>query len=503
MKVNKKVIIIGSGIGGLYCGIKLLHAGFEVEIFEKESKVGGVAATKIIPPLNIHFDECASIVIEPNEYKKIFYDIQLNPDDFFTFMPLQNLYKVFFYNNETFLLSRNLYHQKENFEQMFHEPFCHYVKFVKQLNRVYTIATQEFLTKPFIRFKKLSFVSPRMLKKIYVLKPFQSASFLIRHYIKNKEFQKVLLFQCLYMGISPYKLMATYSIIPAVAQSKGIYHIKGGMGAYIEGLKQVFEQLGGSIHLNSNVESITMADHKATGVIVNSKKIPSEYVISNADYCYTISKLLKKQRGLKKIRRNCKAYHHTCSVFILRLCLNKKFETFSVHNIYINEEFKKEINYIFKGQLPKSPPLYIYYPSSIDDNFASKGYSCMNIMIRVPNLSYKNIRWDKKTIALLRFICLNTLEKITQCHQIEKSIVYEECLTPTSLKNKYNLTKGAAFGIAPTRFQNMMFRPQHSIPSIKNLYFVGSSIHPGNGVSIVMKNATQVVHSIIKNKQPN
>lgn len=501
MKEIKKVVIIGSGIGGLYSGIKLLHAGYKVEIFEKENKVGGVAATQIISPLNIHFDECASIVIEPEEYKKIYYDIGLNPDDFFTFIPLNDLYRVFFYNKKTYSISSEMFCQKDPFEKLFHESFCHYEKFVEDLNKIYCIAKLQFLTKPFFKIKKSVIISRNMMKTLYALKPFQTASFLIRHYIKNKDFQKVLLFQCLYMGISPYRLMATYAMIPAVAQSKGIYHIKGGMGAYMEGLKQVFELLGGTIHLNTPVEHINMKNSKANGIIVNKKRVAGDYVISNADYCYTISNLIKKQKGTKKWKRKCTTYKHTCSVFILKLCFNKKFDSLSVHNIYINEKFKKEVNYIFKGRLPKSPPLYIYYPSSVDDSFANKNFSCMNILIRVPNLSHKDIYWDKKNISLLRSICLKTLEKITKCSQLEKLIVYEECLTPTTLNTKYNLTNGAAFGIAPTLFQNIMFRPQLSMPSIKNLYFVGSSIHPGNGVSIVMKNATQVATYIINNNR--
>lgn len=500
MNQNKKVVIIGSGIGGLFCGIKLLHAGYEVEIFEKEDKVGGAASSQKACMENLHFDQCASIVIEPDMYKKVFYEVGLNPDDFFSFISLDVLYKVFFYNKKTYSIYNELSLQKQNFEQTFHEPFYKYEKFIKDLIQIYSTANKYFLEESFIELKKSNLFSFRLLKNIFAVKPYETASFLIGRYIKNKEFQKILLFQCLYMGISPYKLIGTYAIIPAVAQDKGIYHIKGGMGAYTEGLKQAFEALGGKIHLSSPVEYITMKENKANGVIVNKKQILGDYVISNADYSYTMRNLLKGKKGLVKWKKKCTNYKYTCSVFMLKLCFKKKFDSLNVHNIYINKEFKKEINYIFKGRLPKSPPLYIYYPSCIDDSFANGDFSCMNIMIRVPNLSYKNIHWNEKNISLLRSICLKNLKEITKCTELEKLIVYEECLTPTMLKNKFNFTNGAAFGIAPTLFQNLIFRPQLTIPTIKNLYFVGSSIHPGNGVSIVMKNAEQVAEYIIKNE---
>jgi hypothetical protein len=40
---NKKVCIIGAGIGGLTAGALLIKKGYSVEIFEKESSVGGRA----------------------------------------------------------------------------------------------------------------------------------------------------------------------------------------------------------------------------------------------------------------------------------------------------------------------------------------------------------------------------------------------------------------------------------------------------------------------------
>ena len=39
--MTKKVIVIGSGFGGLGAAIRLAASGYEVEIFEKRDKIGG------------------------------------------------------------------------------------------------------------------------------------------------------------------------------------------------------------------------------------------------------------------------------------------------------------------------------------------------------------------------------------------------------------------------------------------------------------------------------
>ena len=41
LKLNKKVIIIGAGPGGLSAGMLLSSKGYSVDIYEKEDKVGG------------------------------------------------------------------------------------------------------------------------------------------------------------------------------------------------------------------------------------------------------------------------------------------------------------------------------------------------------------------------------------------------------------------------------------------------------------------------------
>ena len=38
---NKKVVVVGAGLGGMSAAISLAAAGYAVEMFEKNEKVGG------------------------------------------------------------------------------------------------------------------------------------------------------------------------------------------------------------------------------------------------------------------------------------------------------------------------------------------------------------------------------------------------------------------------------------------------------------------------------
>lgn len=493
--MNPKAIIIGSGIGGLCAGIRLLKKGFDVEILEKNGVAGGVAGVYECQNQAFRFDNTASIAIDPQEYDRIFLDVGLDPREYVEFLALDVLYQVFFANGKQYSLYEDIEKQRDSFETCFDIPFEEYHKFVKDYESKYSMADHAFLTEPFDQLRDLFRL--QTWKEAVKLKPFCTANAAISKYIANEDFRHFLLFQCLYMGLSPYHLRSTYATIPAVSQQKGIRHIRGGMTAYTNGLLRAFLDLGGKIQYHTEVEAIEIADETACGIRTEKGRQKADIILSDADYCETVSKLIPKNFSPRAlIRKDPASFEMSCSVFLLRLALSGTQENLSVHNIYINEEFEAEMERIFDGKLPQNPSLYVYYPSALDDSFGDGTYSCVNVMVRVPNLSFDELKWGAETVQALKTRCFEILSKMTGDQELEKKVLYQDYLTPLDLKQKYNCHEGAAFGIAHSARQSMMFRPQATSPAIKNLYFVGSSIHPGNGVTMVMKGAKIAVNLI-------
>ncbi|MDX9691725.1 MAG: hypothetical protein RBT45_04655 [Acholeplasmataceae bacterium] len=81
---------------------------------------------------------------------------------------------------------------------------------------------------------------------------------------------------------------------------------------------------------------------------------------------------------------------------------------------------------------------------------------------------------------------------------LQSHIEVEKIYTPNMFESKFNLQFGATFGLKPTLLQSNYFRPQHKSKTIDNLYFVGSSNHPGAGVPIVLTSAKLAVSEIKK-----
>ena len=111
----------------------------------------------------------------------------------------------------------------------------------------------------------------------------------------------------------------------------------------------------------------------------------------------------------------------------------------------------------------------------------------LNIMVRVPNLKISNIRWTNEFVKYYRDIIINEIKKIKGLEDIEENIIYESYLTPNNLQDKFNSYYGTAFGLSHKLNQSIYFRPHIKDKKINNLYFIGSSTHPGNGVSVIIE----------------
>jgi phytoene dehydrogenase-like protein len=83
---------------------------------------------------------------------------------------------------------------------------------------------------------------------------------------------------------------------------------------------------------------------------------------------------------------------------------------------------------------------------------------------------------------------------------IEEHIKFEICYTPENWESACNITRGSVFGsLAHNLLQMGYFRPHNQHSRYKNVFFVGGSTHPGNGIPNVLLSAKLTAERILKN----
>jgi len=494
--MKKSVIIIGAGIGGLSTAVRLLSKGYDVNIYEKQSKIGGKTNQLVCDPFT--FDLTASILMNPQTYKEVFEYANLDYRVYLKFIKIDPTYRCFYNDGVQYDFNTDLVSLIKTLESISKEDSTGYMKLLAEVYERYTIANEHFLQKSFE--SPVDFFKPSSILNSLKTKAFSTSYQLISKYIKNDKLKKFLCFQALYVGISPFEGSSIYTLVPVVSQIYGLWHLEGGMYSYVKALENVIYDLGGKITTNYDVEEILISDNRAVGIkSKDNEEVFGDIVISDADFSYTMDNLIKDEahKGIYTTNK-LESMKYSCSTLIIYLGLKKKYPALCVHNIYINTYFKKNIDSAFAGNLPINPSLYIYCPTRVDNSMIKIDGECLNVVVRVPNLSSKDIIWDDNTIRFIRNNTISALKSIKGLEDIEQNILYENYLTPKDLEDNFNSYRGAAFGLSPTLTQTNYFRPHFKSETTKNLYFVGDSVHPGPGVSIVLLSSKLLAQEILK-----
>lgn len=491
----KKVIIIGAGIGGLATAVRLLSKGYEVKIYEKENTVGG--RVNIIESNGFRFDLTASILMLPEQFKEVFTWANRKYDDYIKLTKIDPLYRVNCNDGSRFDIYSDMDKLINSLESISPGDTKGYLKFMADTYEKYLIADKYFLQKS---YKSAGdFFNVSSLINGLKLNTLSTSYNYISKYIENERLRQYLSFQALLVGISPFNGPNIYTILPCVIQLFGLWYLEGGMYSYAKGLEKLIYELGGTIELNNPVKEIMFSGGKAIGIKTESATDKADIVICDTDFPYAMNELIKETKAKGKYTdKKLSHMQYSCSTFILYLGLKKKYPELSVHNLYLGDNFRENVEMAFTGDLPKSPVLYMYCASKIDKSQAPPGMETLNITVRVPNLLFNKFDWNDDTVNTLKSQIFDQLRRIKGLEDIQENVIYESFLTPKDMLTRFNAYNGSAFGLSPSLIQSNYFRPHIKSRAAENLYFVGSSVHPGTGVSMVLLSSKLAAEEILK-----
>ena len=91
---NKRVIVIGGGLGALSGAIRLAQFGFSVQLFEKNPKIGGKVNEVILE--GYRFDTGATLLTMPFVIDELFDFAGFKRSDFLDFLPIDPICRYFF-----------------------------------------------------------------------------------------------------------------------------------------------------------------------------------------------------------------------------------------------------------------------------------------------------------------------------------------------------------------------------------------------------------------------
>ncbi len=461
---KKSVRVVGAGLGGLSAAIHLANAGFHVEVFEKNSTVGGKAAEYHAKTRagNFRWDVGPSLLTMPDVLREI---LALAGEQYAESCPLLRISPTcrYFWSDGTVVDEDDVFWSREDVR-----------KYLNYAEGIYKLSGEVYLrSRPQEWWRALfnlnTWGALRHFPKI--------ATFCTLHDLNTRFFHDPKLVQLFdrfatYNGSSPYVTPATFAIIPYIEHAFGSWLPEGGMARLPEVLYNAAQSLGVKFYFNHEVRDL-----------VGDGVTPT---VCNADVLSAEGWLPSQEARTKRLRQR----PLSCSAWVMLLAVRGSYTSLSHHNIFFSDNYHREFEHIFlRGRLPEEPTIYISVTSRHVPGDAPNGCENWFVLVNAPaepelnDSGYENVVLER----LQKFGVEVKQDKILHFYKFG----------PRYVRDRDNSWRGALYGWASHSPMSAALRPPMRHPTFKNVFFCGGSTHPGGGIPLVLLSGKIVARAVV------
>ena len=501
MKSNKEnldAIIIGSGIGGLVTASQLAAKGAKVLVLEKYIIPGGSGGS--FKRKGYTFDVGASMIFGFGEkgYTNLLTRALKDVNEYCETIPDPVQLEYHLPNNFSISVDR----EYEKFIGKLIERFPHEKEGIKNF---YSTCAKVFNCLDSMPL--LSIEDPSYLFKVFFKAPLSclglarwlpvNAGDVARKFIKDQELLKFIDIECFCWSVMPAikTPMINAGMVFTDRHAGGINYPKGGVGKIAEKLVSGIERLGSKIRYRANVTEILLKNKKAVGVkLSNGEEIYSNIVVSNSTRWDTFG-LNENEKGLIKSNYVPKSeykwsetYKPSPSFVSLHLGVSKKIidDSLNCHHIIVDDwnELENEKGVVF-----------ISIPTLLDSSLAPLDKHIIHAFTPSSICQWENLSREeylKKKQKYYSFL----IEKISNViPNLDKNIDHKEVGTPRTHRKFLGRFEGSYGPIPNKKLLGLLPMPFNST-NIENLYCVGDSCFPGQGLNAVAFSGYACAHKI-------
>lgn len=493
--LESKVSVIGAGLGGISAAISLKAAGYDVEVFEKNERIGG--KLNLMEKDGFSFDLGPSIFTLPQIFEDLFARAGKKMSDYVQLDAVTPHWRNFFEEKPTIDLYQEQDLMRKELEKLPGDSAQHWNElqaFLDYARKQYGIVEGGYFNEGIdTLWEFLWHYRSQLLKGEIDYKNTMSQS--IHERLSDPQMQLIFEYFIKYVGSSAIDSPGYMNLMPIIQFDYGLWYVRDGMYNLARGLGRLMDDMGISIHLNADVAGIEKQGSKVTGVRLTDGTVhKSDLIVSNMEVIPTYKKLLRESESFTK---KLEKFAPACSGIVLHIGTDKEFPQLAHHNFFYSENQHKHFETVFhKKQLPDDPTLYVVAPTRTDPSKAPEGCDNIKILPHIPPLEEGSGITHEDYVAL-KDRCIDKMERCGLVG-LRDSIVVEDLLTPVDIERMYRSNQGSIYGVVTDWKKNYGFKAPKVSSKYKNLYFTGGSTNPGGGMPMVILSGQKCADRIIK-----
>lgn len=486
---KKKAIVIGAGLGGISAAISLTQEGFDVSLFEKNSKIGG--------KLNFHseggytFDLGPSILTLPHLFRRLFERSGKTMEDYIPMRTVRPHWRNFFEDGMVVDLHPEPAQMAEQARKA-GEPYENVEAFLKYSAELYDLTNDGYFEQGLDTSQ--DFGRHYGLWKFPKFDLFRSVHGGVASHFETRYFTDIFDFFIKYVGSSAYRAPAFMNSMATIQFRYDLWYVDGGMYNIAIGLGRLMDELGIHVHLQSPVQEICREGERVTGITVGGVFHPADVVVSNMEVIPAYRDLLGEDEGwLKKMEKRLEP---ACSGLVIDLGLDRQYPQLAHHNFFFSGDQREHFHTVFqKHELPEDPTLYVVAASRTDPTVAPAGCDSLKILPHIPYINEEHPLTREDYLGLKDRV-LQKLERMG-LENLRRHVVVEHVWTPLDIREQYNSNKGSIYGVVSDRWKNLAFKAPKQSKKYPNLFFVGGSVNPGGGMPMVILCGQNVARKVV------
>lgn len=486
---TQRIVVIGSGFGGLAAAIRLAVRGHDVTLLEQRDQPGGRAY--VYRQDGFTFDGGPTVITAPWLITELFALAGRDASDYLHIVPVDPFYRIFFDDGEHFDYSGDPARMVDQIRRMSPYPgdAGGYLSFVAGTDKIFAKGFTELADRPFLSPFDMAKVAPDLVR----LQSYRTVYGYVSRFVKDERLRQVLSFHPLLVGGNPFQTTSIYALIHHLERTWGIHFAMGGTGAIVDALATLFGELGGRLELNAEVVEIEAASGRATGVrLADGRRVPADVVVCNGEVARAYQRLLKPSLRTTYTDRRLAMMRYSMSLVVIYFGTDRQYRgtdgpALAHHDIILGPRYEGLLDDIFtRKHLADDFSLYLHMPTLTDPSLAPPGCDAFYVLAPVPHLG-GSTDWSA-TAKPYRDRIMGFLED-RYLPGLARHIVTEHMIDPRHFDTTLSSYLGSAFSVEPVLTQSAWFRPHNRSEELPNLYFVGAGTHPGAGLPGVLSSA--------------